>query len=80
MLNFSIWPSHHKYSKKDFTYLLKLNSILGDINNDGVINVIDVVLIVNIILDQNENAEADLNNDGFINILDIVLLVNIILG
>jgi len=80
VLNFSIWPSYHKYSKKDFTYLLKLNSILGDINNDGVVNVIDVVLVVNIVLNQNENNDADLNNDGFINILDIVLLVNIILG
>mgnify|MGYP001239838378 CR=1 FL=1 len=58
--------------------------ILGDINFDGFIDVLDVVLIVNIVLgiieptDIQENA-SDINNDGEINILDVVQIVNIIL-
>ena len=53
----------------------------GDINDDGTINILDVVLVVNIILGTNGfNSSADLNNDGIANVLDIVLLVNIILG
>ena len=55
---------------------------LGDINYDGAIDVIDVVLIVNMILgstDQNLSA-SDMNNDGELDVIDVVLLVNLILG
>ena len=53
--------------------------LAGDINADGVVNILDVVLLVNMVLSAEYNALADLNNDGVINILDIVALVNIIL-
>ena len=53
---------------------------LGDINDDGVNNVLDIILLVNIILGVNEsNPAADMNNDGVINVLDVVSLVNLIL-
>ena len=52
----------------------------GDVNNDTILNVLDVVILVNIILDGYDfNPMADLNNDGSIDVLDIVNLVNIIL-
>lgn len=59
--------------------------LLGDINQDGVLNVLDVVLIVNFALGVTEpnlhqQLLADFNQDGIINILDIVQLVNAILG
>ena len=57
------------------------NSILGDLNLDNDINILDVIILVNHIL-SSANVEldgADINNDGDINILDIVSLVNIIL-
>ena len=78
-INLSIWPVYHEYSKKDLSFLI-YNNLLGDINNDGLINVIDVVLVVNIILDNVNNSLADLNNDGNIDVLDIVLIINIILS
>jgi len=55
--------------------------LLGDLNLDGVINILDIISTVNIILgntDYNENA--DMNSDNIINILDIVTLTNIVLG
>jgi len=55
-------------------------SILGDINGDGGVNVVDVVLLVNIILSGDYDSLADINGDGSNNVLDIVNLVNIILG
>ena len=57
-------------------------SLLGDINNDGNIDVLDVVILVNYILngDTSELDGADINNDGEVNVLDIVALVNIILS
>ena len=58
-------------------------SMLGDMNDDGVVNVLDVVLLVNSILNgdsANDYPQADLNEDGTIDVLDIVQLVNIILN
>ena len=56
-------------------------SILGDLNNDEIVNVLDVVILVNHILSPAavELDGADINIDGNVNILDIVQLVNIIL-
>ena len=57
------------------------DSILGDVNSDNVINILDVILVVNIILGINDfNNLADINIDGSIDILDVVQLVNIILS
>jgi len=53
----------------------------GDINYDGEVNILDVVVLVNIVLGlEEENPAGDLNQDNVINVLDIILLVNIILG
>ena len=56
------------------------NNILGDINGDQVVNVLDVILTVNMILGTSEiDYNADLNNDGGINIQDVILIINIII-
>ena len=54
----------------------------GDSNADGILNVLDVVILVNFILNPgDENLEvADMNSDGVVNVLDVVTLVNIILN
>ena len=57
----------------------------GDANNDGNLNVQDVVLILNTILGSGNDNEceaivSDMNSDGLINVQDIILLVNIILS
>jgi len=55
--------------------------ILGDINGDEILNVLDVILVVNMALGTDEiDLNGDMNDDGGINVLDIVLLVNIILS
>ena len=59
---------------------------LGDLNFDGIINILDIVSLVNIILGVTENPSedmlyiADINQDQSINVLDIVLTVNIVLN
>ena len=53
---------------------------IGDMNQDGVLNILDVILITNIILNENiYNELADINQDGSINVLDVILLIAIIL-
>ena len=57
------------------------NISLGDINDDGNINVIDVVSMVAIVINEMEYLEySDLNFDGLINVIDIVFLVNLIIS
>ena len=53
----------------------------GDVNNDTILNVLDVVIIVNIALGKLDYIEcADLNNDNMVNVLDVVQLINFILS
>ena len=56
---------------------------MGDLNQDGLINVQDIILTINIILGAPtggyEFCSGDLNEDSVIDILDIVLFINLIL-
>ena len=58
--------------------------LLGDLNSDGVLNVVDIVSLVNGILagslSVNQALIGDLNGDGTNNVIDIVSLVNLILN
>ena len=56
--------------------------ILGDLNNDNNVNILDVIILVNYVIDteNSDNEGIDINNDGNINILDIIQLINIILN
>ena len=56
----------------------------GDVNADGDINVLDVVVTVNVILSLEPITDqilssADLNYDGNIDVLDVVLIISMIL-
>jgi len=57
----------------------------GDINDDGDINVLDVVLIQQHVLgleelDEDQEAVADVNGDGDINVQDVTLIMQYSLG
>ena len=54
--------------------------MLGDINGDSTLNILDLVSLVNVVLSNEYINAGDLNEDGTLNILDVVLLVNLILG
>ena len=55
---------------------------LGDVNQDNVLNVLDIISLIDLILSEESNDYplADLNGDGLINVIDVVSLVNIILN
>ena len=62
----------------------EFTGVLGDLNQDGNVNILDVVQLMSIVVG---NAPAtdysrivgDLNEDGGLNVLDVVLMVNSIL-
>ena len=64
---------------------LNFSANYGDVNQDGIIDVLDLVRLVGIILNNYiptdiEYTLSDLNDDGIVDVLDIVTIVNIILS
>ncbi len=59
--------------------------VLGDVNQDNIINVLDIIVIMNYILNLTDLNDqqlmlSDMNQDQGINILDIVLLIGEIIS
>jgi hypothetical protein len=54
----------------------------GDLNIDGSLNVLDIVLLVSMILGSEEpNYDiGDMDQDGQLTVLDVILVINIILN
>jgi hypothetical protein len=52
----------------------------GDVNGDGELNILDIVIAANMVLADEYDEIVDLNEDGLVNILDIVALVDTILN
>ena len=61
------------------------SALAGDVNDDNILNILDIVMMVNFVLgsqsptDQQFNS-SDMNDDNILNILDIVTLVNTVLN
>jgi len=62
-------------------YVISESFMVGDLNSDTVINVLDVILLVNMVLgfEEPNYSTGDINFDSEINILDVVNLVSLIL-
>jgi acetyl esterase/lipase len=56
------------------------NELLGDINNDQIVNILDIIVMVDYVVNNQYVSIADINADNVVNILDIILIVNIIIG
>ncbi len=52
----------------------------GDVNLDGVVNLLDVFPFVEILSNNGFQAEADVNKDGVVNLLDTGPFVDLIAG
>ena len=61
----------------------------GDVNDDIIIDVLDIVTVVNMVLAGGSNSsdftdcelqDADMTGDGSINILDVIQIINIVIG
>jgi len=75
-----VYPLHAPDRIQSFEFNLHGSASLGDMNSDGLLNVLDIVILTNLILSSdNSNTGGDINQDGNQNILDIVNLVNLIL-
>ena len=69
----------------DFIIDENIDIILGDLNEDGIINIQDIIILINISLatidpTDYQNIAGDINGDSTIDILDIITCINIILN
>ena len=57
--------------------------LMGDVNNDGLINIVDVSTTINYILGNAPEGfsikAADMNGDGFVNVSDVTTMISVIL-
>jgi hypothetical protein len=59
------------------------NELIGavvDLNGDGLLDILDIIIIVSMILEGEDDLSADVNGDGALNILDVVMCIDIILN
>ncbi len=55
--------------------------LYGDVNNDGVVNITDATVLINLLLiDGPLPSNADMTQDGIVNISDAVSLINYVLN
>lgn len=53
---------------------------LGDVDGDGMVNLLDVEPFVNVISSGEFQLEADCNQDGVVNLLDVDAFIGILSG
>ena len=54
--------------------------ITADVNNDGVVNILDLILIASDLGNAGTNLAADVSGDGVVNILDLILVAGMFEG
>ena len=76
------WPSDHRAVVTEFA--ICLNTDIGDINLDGIINILDIITLVNEVLNSSNlycnYIYADFDYNQELNILDIIQLISVILN
>ena len=60
--------------------MIRISVLLGDVNLDGAVNLLDVTPFVNRLAKGIFQAEADINQDGSVNLLDVQPFVDILAG
>ena len=58
--------------------------LLGDVNSDNIINIVDIIILVGYILgnelpNNNQLYVSDINQDSVLNVVDIIQIIDIIL-
>ena len=58
--------------------------ILGDVNGDGSVSILDLTILINHLLSENPASyctpSSDINGDGSLSIIDVTMLINLILS
>ena len=66
--------------KLNLLNLAPCDDLPGDMNRDGIANLLDVVPFVDALVAAEYNCAGDVNQDGQFNLLDVSAMVNLIMG
>ena len=80
-------PECDDNDKLVYDCVVAAENVEGDMNQDGILNILDLVTWVDRFYEAGGNSEQlisqypemDINNDGIINVLDLVVLLNMVL-
>ena len=58
---------------------------IGDLNNDNIINVLDIIIVVDFILENQNPTDlefllSDMNYDSLIDVLDVLIMIQNVIG
>ena len=70
-----MWKNQRRHTLADLDGEIYLKTEVPptvDVNGDGVVNILDLVMVANAF----GEAAPDLNGDGVVNILDLVIVAN----
>ena len=70
----------NSYCHGDSSYCQEASFPIGDLNQNNVVNVQDVIIIVDFILNNEYNESADVNNDNIVNVIDAIYIIDLILN
>ena len=65
--------------EQDTSECIECSETNGDLNNDNMLDILDIVSTVNCILSDNCDGCSDINGDEITDILDLVEMINIIM-
>ncbi len=68
------------HSPADYEVVDVMKFTLGDVNCDGVVNLLDVGPFVDVISSGDFDAKADINRDNVVNLLDVTPFVSLLSG
>ena len=64
--------------------LVEQEPLMGDVNDDEIVNITDVTLLISAVLSDDlgriNQTNADMNGDGIVNITDVTLLISLVLS
>ena len=85
--NINYYHGHLIMTLRDVSDEINCNSINGDVTNDSILNVTDIVLLINVILDESYDdlsicqlIASDYDFNQALNVVDIVALINIVIS
>ena len=54
--------------------------LIGDLNFDGMLDILDLVVLANLILDNDYNPSGDMDQNNVLDVLDVIQLIQIIIA
>ena len=72
------------FDAEECTVSLPVTGLLGDVNDDGLVNLTDVTLLIGSVMNDYYSSinshHADVNGDGLINLTDVTLLISLVIN